>query len=108
MTGGLPTEFRLHLVSGYQERITTGFFKSSASTVLGKHFPKSQQIPCSRSGEHLLPRTGPHVLDSALDAKFQSRHTALFNSANSNRELERAAVWSKACWKSRCGPDRFV
>ena len=76
----------------YGERVSTAFVESTVNTVVGKRFSKKQQMRWSKSGAHLLLQTRTRVLDGTLRTKFQSWYPGLFNAANSNQEMERAAA----------------
>ena len=54
--------------------------------------PAGVDTPMSKSGAHLMLRTGSRVPDGTLKARFRSWHPGLFNAANKDREIERAAA----------------
>ena len=66
------------------ERVSTAFVESTVNTVAGKRWWKV--------GAHLILRTGSRVLDGTLKARFRSWRPGLFNAANKDREIERAAA----------------
>ena len=76
----------------YGERVSTAFVESTVNTVVGKRFSKRQQMRWSKPGAHLLLQTRTRVLDCTLKAKFQSWYPELFNAANTNPEMEKAAA----------------
>ena len=76
----------------YGEQVSTAFVESTVNTVVGKRFSKRQQMRWSKPGAHFLLQTRTRVLDCTLKAKFQSWYPELFNAANTNREMEKAAA----------------
>ena len=66
-----------HLIPNYGERyrhgeaMATGFVESTVNQVVSKRFCKTQQMPWSKRGAHLLLQTRVKTLNRALGSVFK-------------------------------------